>query len=67
MYGGLVMPSRSMQLPSVGNTAVMSLSSRVMSVPRSMPYAPVSSDESQISLTPSAIALCTRCTSAAGE
>ena len=66
MYGGLVMPSRSMHEPSVGSAMVRSRNRRVTSVPRSMPYAPVSSELSQISVTPSATAVATRAANASG-
>ena len=66
MYGGFVIPSRSMHEPSSGSAATRSRKSRVTSVPMSKPYAPVSSDDNHTSETPSATAVCTRATRASG-
>mmetsp|Transcript_5757 Transcript_5757/g.22719 ORF Transcript_5757/g.22719 Transcript_5757/m.22719 type:complete len:297 (-) Transcript_5757:110-1000(-) len=64
MYGGFVMPSLSITDPSVGKTAVMARNNAATSVPKSIPYAPVSSEDSHTSETPSAIACSTRLTNA---
>lgn len=51
MKGGFVMPRRSMTDPSVGSTAIRLSNSCATLLPMSRPYAPVSSLDSQISLT----------------
>ena len=51
MKGGLVMPTRSITLPSGGSTATSARRSSGRELPMSLPYAPVSSLLSQISLT----------------
>mmetsp|Transcript_36765 Transcript_36765/g.113398 ORF Transcript_36765/g.113398 Transcript_36765/m.113398 type:complete len:300 (-) Transcript_36765:293-1192(-) len=63
-YGGLLMPRRSMtRVPSSSFTTARS--SVTMSVPMSMPYAPVSSDVIRISTIPSATTARTRATMSA--
>mmetsp|Transcript_24954 Transcript_24954/g.81727 ORF Transcript_24954/g.81727 Transcript_24954/m.81727 type:complete len:202 (+) Transcript_24954:1380-1985(+) len=67
MYGGLVIPILSMHDPSDGSSFTRSRSSAPTLVPMSRPYAPVSSDVSQISVTPSATTSRTRFARAAGS